>query len=134
MPRRTRSDCVVPLDGPVASDGKEVWIGVDAGPNGLPQVVRIDPVSGKVITTVDLDTQGIAAWPSASDPSGSPPRRVDADRRRDGTHRRAPRSRWRWRQRRRGGWRGLGHGGRSAVRAADLAAVILAWQSDVDRP
>ena len=24
----------VPLDGPVASDGKEVWIAVDAGPNG----------------------------------------------------------------------------------------------------
>ena len=43
----------VPLDGPVASDGKEVWI---AGPNGLPEVVRIDPVSGKVISTVDLDT------------------------------------------------------------------------------
>ncbi len=43
----------VPLDGLVASDGKEVWI---AGPNGLPEVVRIDPVSGKVITTVDLDT------------------------------------------------------------------------------
>jgi hypothetical protein len=43
----------VPLDGPVASDGNEVWI---AGPNGLPEVVRIDPVSGKVITTVDLDT------------------------------------------------------------------------------
>ena len=50
----------VPLDGPVASDGKEVWIGVDAGPNGLPQVVRIDPVSGKVITAVDLDTSGIS--------------------------------------------------------------------------
>jgi YVTN family beta-propeller protein len=43
----------VPLDGPVASDGKQVWI---AGPNGLPEVVRIDPVSGKVISTVDLDT------------------------------------------------------------------------------
>ena len=26
------------------------------GPNGLSQVVRIDPVSGKVITTVDLGT------------------------------------------------------------------------------
>ena len=49
----------VPLDGYVASDGKEVWIGVDAGTNGLSQVVRIDPVSGKVITTVGLDTQGI---------------------------------------------------------------------------
>jgi YVTN family beta-propeller protein len=48
----------VPLDGPVASDGKEVWIGVD-GPNGLAEVLRIDPVSGKVITTVDLDTEGI---------------------------------------------------------------------------
>jgi YVTN family beta-propeller protein len=54
-----RVGLVVPLDGPVASDGKEVWIGVDAGPNGFSQVVRIDPVSGKVITTVDLDTQGI---------------------------------------------------------------------------
>ncbi len=48
----------VPLDGPVASDGKQVWIGVDAGPNGPSKVVRIDPVSGKVITSVDLDTQG----------------------------------------------------------------------------
>ena len=51
----------VPLDGPVASDGKEVWIAVyagDAGQNGPSQVVRIDPVSGKVITTVDLDSQG----------------------------------------------------------------------------
>jgi YVTN family beta-propeller protein len=43
----------VPLDGFVASDGEEVWI---AGPNGLPEVVRIDPISGKVITTVELDT------------------------------------------------------------------------------
>ena len=47
----------VPLDGPVASDGKQVWIGVDAGPNGVSQVVRIDPVSGKVITAVDLETE-----------------------------------------------------------------------------
>ena len=47
----------VPLDGPVASDGKEVWIGIDAGGTSL--VARIDPVSGKVITTVDLGTQGI---------------------------------------------------------------------------
>jgi len=47
----------VPLDGPVASDGTEVWIGVDAGGTSL--VVRIDPVSGKVLTTVDLETQGI---------------------------------------------------------------------------
>ena len=31
------------------------------GPNGLPQVVRIDPDSGKVITAVDLDrTSGIS--------------------------------------------------------------------------
>jgi virginiamycin B lyase len=50
---------LVPLEGPVASDGAEVWIGVGAGPNGLPQVVRIDPVSGKIITAVDLDTSGI---------------------------------------------------------------------------
>jgi YVTN family beta-propeller protein len=49
----------VPLSGPVASDGKEVWIAVDAGPNWPSKVVRIDPVSGKVITTVDLGTQGI---------------------------------------------------------------------------
>lgn len=49
----------VPLDGPVASDGEEVWIGVQEGPKGLSQVVRIDPVSGKVLTTVDLDTQGM---------------------------------------------------------------------------
>ena len=49
----------VPLDGPVASDGKQVWIGVEEGPNGVSQVVQIDPVSGKVITTVDLKTQGI---------------------------------------------------------------------------
>jgi len=54
----------VPLEGPVASDGKEIWIGVEAGPNGLPEVVRIDPVSGKIITAVDIitavnpDTQG----------------------------------------------------------------------------
>ena len=48
----------VPLDGPVASDGTQVWIGVD-GPNGLAEVVRIDPVTGKVITTVQLDTEGI---------------------------------------------------------------------------
>ena len=33
-------------------------MGVDEGPNGLSQVVRVDPVSGKVITTVDLDTRG----------------------------------------------------------------------------
>jgi len=45
----------VPLDGPVASDGMQVWIGVDSGPDGMSQVVRIDPVSGKVITEVDLD-------------------------------------------------------------------------------
>src|SRR6478736_6527746 len=49
----------VPLDGPVASDGTEVWIGVESGPSGLPEVVRIDPVSGKVITAVGLDTEGI---------------------------------------------------------------------------
>ena len=80
----------VPLDGFVASDGKEVWM--DAGPNGLPEVVRIDPVSGKVITTVDLDT--VARRP------GRRPRirlghrrRDDADRRSDGTHHRAPRHR-----------------------------------------
>jgi YVTN family beta-propeller protein len=52
-----RVGLVVPLDGPVASDGNEVWIGIDAG--GRSAVVRIDPVSGKVITAVDLETQGI---------------------------------------------------------------------------
>jgi virginiamycin B lyase len=50
---------IVPLDGPVASDGAEVWVGVGAGPNGLPEVVRIDPVSGKILTAVDLATSGI---------------------------------------------------------------------------
>jgi YVTN family beta-propeller protein len=48
-----------PLEGPVASDGTQVWIGVEAGPHGLPEVVRIDPVTGKVITAVDLDVSGI---------------------------------------------------------------------------
>ena len=48
----------VPLDGPVASDGSQVWIGVD-GPNGLAEVIRVDPVTGEVITTVQLDTEGI---------------------------------------------------------------------------
>ncbi len=56
---RNRVGLVVPLDGWVASDGAQVWIGVDAGPNGPSKVVRIDPVSGKVITAVYLDTQGI---------------------------------------------------------------------------
>jgi len=46
---------VVPLDGRVASDGVEVWLAVDAGIDGLPQAIRIDPDSGKVITAVDLD-------------------------------------------------------------------------------
>jgi YVTN family beta-propeller protein len=46
---------VVPLDGRVASDGVEVWTAVDAGIDGLPQAIRIDPESGKVITAVDLD-------------------------------------------------------------------------------
>jgi YVTN family beta-propeller protein len=41
----------VPLEGPVASDGQEVWISVD-GPSS--KVVRIDPVSGRVVTTADL--------------------------------------------------------------------------------
>ena len=115
---------VVPLDGRVASDGVEVWIAVDAGIDGLPQAIRIDPDSGKVITAVDLEQD-----PGHLRPGRRPRirlgrhRRVDADRPCDGTHRRAPRSRWRLRQRRRGGWLGLGRGGRSAVRAPDLAAV-----------
>ena len=45
----------VPLDGPVASDGKQVWIGVEEGPNGVSQVVQIDPVSGRLITEVELE-------------------------------------------------------------------------------
>jgi YVTN family beta-propeller protein len=47
---------VVHLEGTLASDGREVWIGLDGGPNGPSRVVRIDPVSGKVITSVDLAT------------------------------------------------------------------------------
>ena len=50
----------VPLDGPVASDGKQVWIGVDTGEDGPSFVVRIDPISGTAITTVPLDTKGIS--------------------------------------------------------------------------
>ena len=46
---------VVPFDGYVASDGAQVWLAVDAGIDGLPQAIRIDPDSGKVITAVDLD-------------------------------------------------------------------------------
>jgi streptogramin lyase len=47
----------VPLEGWVASDGDEVWISVDAGNRS--QVMRIDPDSGKVLTTVDLGIQGV---------------------------------------------------------------------------
>ncbi len=50
---------LVPLEGWVASDGTEVWVAVDGGPGGRSQVMRIDPVSGKVITTVELDTPGV---------------------------------------------------------------------------
>jgi YVTN family beta-propeller protein len=46
----------VPLEGWLASDGTEVWMGLDGGPGGPSRVVRIDPVSGKVITSVDLGT------------------------------------------------------------------------------
>ena len=48
----------VPLEGWVASDGTEVWIGLRWRPEWAlsPKVVRIDPVSGKVITTVHLGT------------------------------------------------------------------------------
>jgi virginiamycin B lyase len=45
----------VPLDGPVASDGTQVWIGADEG-NGRAAVVRVDPATGKAITTVELET------------------------------------------------------------------------------
>ena len=47
----------VPLDGPVASDGKQVWIGVEEGPNGVSQVVQVDPVSGRIVTSVELESQ-----------------------------------------------------------------------------
>ena len=60
-PATNRVGLSVPRTGTVASDGKEVWIGTDLGPNGLPQAVRIDPVSGKVITAVDLNTTFISA-------------------------------------------------------------------------
>ena len=46
----------VPLEGWLASDGTEVWMGLDGGPGGPSRVVRIDPVSGKVSTSVDLGT------------------------------------------------------------------------------
>jgi len=49
---------VVPWDGPVASDGTQVWIAVVAGIDGLAQAIRIDPDSGKVITAVDLGEEG----------------------------------------------------------------------------
>ena len=64
----------VPLDGPVASDGKQVWIGVEEGPNGVSQVVQVDPVSGWIVTSVELESNdtigGLAAglravWVSA---------------------------------------------------------------------
>ena len=58
-PATNRVGLTVPLEGPVASDGTEVWIAVGTGPKGLPQAVRVDPVTGKVITAVDLQTQGI---------------------------------------------------------------------------
>jgi YVTN family beta-propeller protein len=46
----------VPMEGWVASDGTEVWIGIAGGPNGPSRVVRIDPVTGEVITSVHLGT------------------------------------------------------------------------------
>ncbi len=65
----------LPWEGAVASDGTQVWIGAEAGPHGLPQVMRVDPVSGKVITAVDLETSGItylavglgSVWATTSD-------------------------------------------------------------------
>jgi YVTN family beta-propeller protein len=53
------ADLLVPLEGWVASDGQEVWISVEDGPNGRSEVVRIDPVSGTQLTKVPLDSQGI---------------------------------------------------------------------------
>ena len=49
----------MPLDGLVASDGTEVWIGVDAGPNGLAEVFA-SIRSGQGHHAVDLDTKGIS--------------------------------------------------------------------------
>jgi streptogramin lyase len=48
----------VPHEGFVASDGTQVWIAVDGGPGGPSPVMRIDPVSGKVMTTVAVDAPG----------------------------------------------------------------------------
>jgi streptogramin lyase len=49
----------VPHEGFVASDGTQVWIAVDGDPGGKSQVMRIDPVSGKVKTTVAVDAPGV---------------------------------------------------------------------------
>jgi hypothetical protein len=58
-PATNKVGLVVPWDGWVASDGVEVWLAVDAGIDGLPQALRIDPDSGKVITAVDLEDPGV---------------------------------------------------------------------------
>ncbi len=115
---------VVPLGGSVASDGTEVWVGVDPGPNGKPMVGRIDPVSGKVITKVDLDVSGIgpvalglgSVWASTDsglfriDPAtGRVLETIDLDGAGGDVAR--------------GGLRGLGGSERSAVRAAGHAVV-----------
>ncbi len=80
----------VPLDGPVASDGKEVWIGVGTGRTGwsVPHRSRLGQGHHR----------GRPGYRGRHRRPGRRPRirlgrrrRVDADRRRDGTHRRAPR-------------------------------------------
>jgi YVTN family beta-propeller protein len=54
-PATNKVGFTVPLDGPVASDGVDVWVGANGGPNG-PRVVRIDPASGKILTDVSIDS------------------------------------------------------------------------------
>jgi streptogramin lyase len=58
-PATNRVTLRLSLDGPVASDGTQVWIGVLSGGYGRPQVMRIDPVSGAVTGVVNLDAQDI---------------------------------------------------------------------------
>ena len=44
----------LPLNGPPASDGTNVWVAVDSG-TGQSSAVRIDPASGKILATVPVD-------------------------------------------------------------------------------
>jgi virginiamycin B lyase len=50
-PATNRVTLNVPLDGPPAVDGSEVWIAVRAGPQG-PEAVKIDPNTGKIIASI----------------------------------------------------------------------------------